>query len=229
MATRAGPASINFQKNGTLRQHPLVPGNDPLSVLTTLEKSPQWICPGQPGKGEYDWYKGLLATQLLQLIDTVYHVEPNEHGGLMPNSHFDQQVWDKAVKDIAALHIQWDPAKNIYVFADGTSLPVVKPPIYERQIWEIPQLGAQAQLVIERQSKDTILLILQHNEYKASRSPPPTSRSTAPPQKETLRRIPHQILPRRPQRGRIPINPTKKKNSPPEKPFRPKSPPAAKP
>jgi hypothetical protein len=155
-----------FQQNGSLRQHPLLPGNDPLSLLATLEKLPQWIYPTNVDKRIYAWYKGLLANQLLQLIDTVYHADMDERGRPMPHGYFDQRCWDKAVKDVAALHIKWDPAKNIYVFADGTALPVIKPPIYERQIWEIPQLGALAQLIIERQNKDTIRLILEHNEYE---------------------------------------------------------------
>lgn len=155
-----------FQKNGEWSGHPLLPSDNPLGVLDMLEHSPQWIYPGKTGSNEYDYAKKFLANQLLRLIDTVYRIEPDEHEDRLPGNHFDQPRWDKIVKDVTALHIKWDAAKNIYVFADGTSLPEIRNPIYMRQIWEIPGLGPAAKLIIERKNKDWIFVILQHNEYQ---------------------------------------------------------------
>lgn len=72
-----------FRKNGTLRQHPLVPGNDPLSALPALEKSPQWIYPAGKDKDGYSRdgnAKYSLEDQLLRLVDTVYRVERERDG-----------------------------------------------------------------------------------------------------------------------------------------------------
>ena len=152
-----------FRKNGKLREHPLRPSNNPLRVLDNLEHSPLWIYRDLPGSPGYQWAKGLLAEQLLRLIDTVYRIEPDQHGHRLPHEHFDAQRWDRAVREVAALDIRWDAAKNRYGFADGTALPEVSKPIHRRQMWEVPGLGRHANLICERLNNDYVLLRLERS------------------------------------------------------------------
>ena len=57
------------------------------------------------------WNKGMLAVQLLRLMNTVYRVEPDQNGLLMPQDQFDPERWDKFVREVAALQIKWEPGK----------------------------------------------------------------------------------------------------------------------
>ncbi|HWB58485.1 MAG TPA: hypothetical protein VG733_03295 [Chthoniobacteraceae bacterium] len=148
-----------FRKNGVLRKQPLHPPDDPLAALEQLEHSPQWIFK-EINPGDTNWGRYFLANQLLALVNTVYHIEPEKNGN--PLAHFDAKQWDKIKADVAALHIKWDATKNIYVLADGTTLPEQKKPVYMRQIFDVPSLGADARLVIERQSKETVDIQLYH-------------------------------------------------------------------
>lgn len=152
-----------FRKNGTWRKSPLHPSNQPLELLAALERSPQWIY-GEPRDGtNHEWEKNQLAEQLLRLIRTVYQIETDQDGRMIPRDRFDPQQWDKIVKDVATLNIRWDVAKNIYVLADGSSLPEVKEPLHMRPIWKIPGLGPRANLIFERKNKDYILLRLERS------------------------------------------------------------------
>lgn len=153
-----------FQNNGTLRAHPLHPSNNPLAVLDRLQHSPQWIYRDKPGSGGYASDQDFIAEQLLSLIDTVYRIEPDQNGERLPCCYFDRKLWDKISKDVAALNIKWDAAKNIYVFADGTSLPEVKAPIYRRQIWDLPGISADAKLIVERTTTKIIQITLQYGQ-----------------------------------------------------------------
>jgi len=155
-----------FKKSGKWRTRPLVPSNEPLAVLDLVAHSPQWIYKEKQDDDPYGHAKNHLANELLQLIDTVYRIEPDSNGDRVPGVPFDQQRWNRIMKDVAALHIKWDTAKNIYVFANGTSLPEVKVPIYMRQIWDIASLGPAAKLIVERRNKDSVSMILQYNEYR---------------------------------------------------------------
>lgn len=142
-----------FRENGTIRAHPLAPGDDPLGTLGDA----MWIY----GKDESDRGKLYIARQLLQLVATVYRFEPD--GTDAPFSGgVGMKMWEKAVKEVATLHIRWDPEKNIYVFPDGHSLPEIPKPIYQRQIWEIPAPGPAGQVILERQDEKNILIIIDH-------------------------------------------------------------------
>jgi hypothetical protein len=163
-----------FQANGKLRAHPLHPSDNPLAALDKLEHSPQWIYRDKPGSDGYGRDQSFIANQLLSLIDTVYRIEPDENGDELSCCDFDPKSWNKIVKDVAALGIKWDPAKNIYVFAGGTSLPEVKTPIYKRQIWNLPQLSADAKLIIERANKNLIVIILQYSGHAGGSIPKST-------------------------------------------------------
>jgi hypothetical protein len=150
-----------FRRGGKLREHPLHPSDNPLGVL---EHSPQWVLRDEdPAGTNYQWEMNHLAQQLLGLIGTVYHIEPDHQGKRLPGDRFDRQQWDRIVKDVAALHIRWDAAKNIYVLADGGSLPDSKEPIYMRRIWKIPGLGPRADLIFERLNRIHILIRLERS------------------------------------------------------------------
>lgn len=158
-----------FQKNGKWRAHPLVPTDDPLSLLETFEKSPQWIPSAISGADSSNpLLKEFLAHQLLRLIETVYRVETDYRRMRFPENarEFDQQRWDKILKDVSALHIKWDPSKNIYVFADGTSLPQITKPVFLQQVLRIPELGPEALVVISRDDKDFITAELKYAKHK---------------------------------------------------------------
>jgi hypothetical protein len=151
-----------FSKNGKLREHPLQPANDPLAVLAKLEQSPQWsIYRGQ--RFTANEAKEYLANQLLRLIGSVYRPGPTEDGKWFEGEHFDQARWNGMVKDFAALHVKWDAAQNIYVFADGTSLPEIKKPSYRRCVWNLSELGPDSDLIIERTDKDHITIEVRHD------------------------------------------------------------------
>ena len=156
------PGAVDyFRKNGTLRQHLLVPGNDPFPVLPALEKSPQWtIYPtgkdktGYPldGNGKY-----FVQDQLLRLVDTVYRAKRDRDGYIDMGKRAPDQYWEGAMKDIAALHIHWDAGKQMYVFPDGHTLPDNTPTVYKRQIWELPFAKVPSRLIFERRDKDYIV------------------------------------------------------------------------
>lgn len=159
-----------FRKSGKWRERPLHPSSQPMEILTKLENSPQWIY--DDFRGDVDdisrdmndqWIRNHLAEQLLRLVGSVYRIETAQDGRMIPRDRFDPQQWDKIVKDVAALDIRWDVAKNIYVFADGSSLPEIKEPIHMRQIWKIPGLGPRANLIFERKNKDHVLLRLERS------------------------------------------------------------------
>ncbi len=152
-----------FRKSGKWRERPLHPSNQPLELLAALEGSPQWIY-GEPRNGKnHEWEKNQLAEQLLGLIRTVYRIETDQDGRMIPRDRFDPERWDKIVKEVTALNIRWDIAKNIYVLADGSSLPKVKKPIHMRRIWKIPGLSRDADLIFERKNKDCIQLRLERS------------------------------------------------------------------
>ena len=151
-----------FRKYGKLRDHPLQPSDDPLAVLAKYEQSPQWIYRRAHNGFTEDSGREYLANQLLQLVDSVYRLKPNQDGTWFEGEHFDQSRWDGVVKDFAALHVKWNPTQNIYVFADGTSLPEITKPSYRRCIWDLPELGPESNLIIERTDKDHIKMELRH-------------------------------------------------------------------
>lgn len=154
-----------FRKNGKLRQHPLQPSSNPLAVLARLEQSPQWLYGNKPESMDYVWGKQILADELIRLVASVYRLHPNPNGSYFEGEHFDQKRWDGIVGDFSALHVKWDSTQNNYVFADGTSLPEIKKPFYRRSVWEMPALGPEAQLIIERQDENTLKLIVCQSDW----------------------------------------------------------------
>ncbi|HWB58484.1 MAG TPA: hypothetical protein VG733_03290 [Chthoniobacteraceae bacterium] len=156
-----GAQMAYFQSNGKWRGHPLMPSNDPLGALDKLAASPEWKLSG-PGPGQR---KQLLANEILQSIDSIYRTEPDDDGNRLPGDDFDEKRWEQIEKDVAALHIKWDAAKNIYVRGDGTSLPPERKPLYQRQIWYVDSLGPDARVDVERKNKNTVSIRLSRTEH----------------------------------------------------------------
>jgi hypothetical protein len=153
-----------YQVHGTIRSHPLVPGNDPLAAVSHLVKSRQWIYsdlslqdtnyamifPDQDVREQ-----AMLMEQLLRLTDSVYRMPADALGNRLPCGEPPDLAWQKVVSDVSALKIKWDPRQNRYVFHDGTHLPELEKKIYQRQIWKLNGLGFNdANLVLERRSEE---------------------------------------------------------------------------
>jgi len=153
-----------FRQNGKWREHPLHPSNKPLELLEALQRSPQWILKDPNAGMNYEWQLNHLANQLLELIRTVYFIEPDQFGQRLPGCSFDPQQWKKIVADVEALNIRWNAGRNIYILPDGSSIREVKEPVYMRQIWKIPGLGPRADLIFERMDKDHVMLRLERSD-----------------------------------------------------------------
>ena len=156
-----------FRQNGKLRDRPLQPTDTPLAVLEKIEHSPQWIYPktsANPANPSNDQGKTMLIYQLLRLVDSVYRVPIGRYGDKMP-----AEEWSKTRGEFNKLGARWDGQQNMYVFPDGTHLPEVKPVYYRRNIWMLPTLGPEAQLVIERSSAETITIIVDYGEMRGLR------------------------------------------------------------
>lgn len=153
-----------FRRYGILRDRPLRPPAAPLAEWETIQHSPQWLFGKNSRRlGGFN-YETLLKIQLLRLVDTVYRVplEPYQRHQPVP-------PWDKLCEEFNKLGARWDGQQNCYVFADGTQLPEVKPAYYRRNIWPLPTLGPEAQLVIERTSADEIKTMVDYGERRGLR------------------------------------------------------------
>jgi hypothetical protein len=165
LAGQAEPAENHveyFRKNGKLREHPLHPGDDPLSLLARLQDSPQWP---YAGNADYEMGTHFLARQLLALVSSVYQVEPGSDTWKL-TGRFDRQNWEIITKIFAQLHVKWDAQQNRYTFSDGTTLPEAAKPVYRRQIWYLPSLGPDARLVLEREDPAHVFIMLWHSENR---------------------------------------------------------------
>jgi hypothetical protein len=104
--------------NMRLRVAPLVPGDQPFKAVDAFLASPASRLFGDRELAEGGLHR--LRNQILRLIDTVYRVEPDESGDLLP---WDDEAAEKILKEAWQLKIRWDAEANKYVFLDGTSLP----------------------------------------------------------------------------------------------------------
>jgi hypothetical protein len=77
-------------------------------------------------------------------------LESDGSDGPFSGCHFDEERWEKIVRDFPALGARWDEKRNTYVFADGSSLPEPKHKIYRRKIWALPSIGLDGRLIFER-------------------------------------------------------------------------------
>jgi hypothetical protein len=161
-----------FRKNGKLKDKPLLPTNDPLSILEQFEQSPQWLFGVTSEWPEPEHGKVLIIDQLLRLVDSVYRIEPDRYGSRFQRCAYDHSLWTKILTDFKALDVIWDPNKNIYTFKDGTYLPPVPVKHYRRQIWPLPSLGRASRLILERLDKKWVDVILERSDEKRKKFKP---------------------------------------------------------
>jgi hypothetical protein len=165
-----------YRSKGSIRATPLVPSNDPLSAITHLTSSKQWIYgdtnlqitdfsisfgPAEEARSE----KSMLMEQLLRLVDSVYRMPADVYGNRLPWGEPAEAAWQKIVADVSALTTQWDSRQDMFVFRDGRHLPIAAKKIYQRQIWKLADLGFEdAELVLERKSDSWVDVIVSHSE-----------------------------------------------------------------
>ena len=110
-----------FAKVGVLRARPLRPTPHPVQAFRTLLDSPQWFF---SKKAQSDWMKGIVARQVLRLVDSVRRLDEVENEGTLPR---DRNKHEDVFEALQMLRIQWDESQQIYTFRDGTSLaPLVR-------------------------------------------------------------------------------------------------------
>jgi len=160
-----------FDAHGQFRSRSLVPRNDPLSVLTDLTTSKQWIYAEptlrQPdhmsfGVSEDDQReRSMLMEQLLRLIDSVCRLPTDVYGNRLPCGEPPEPAWRKVVAGVTALSIHWDSKQQLFVFADGTHLSTPTPKIYQREIFRLEGMGyKEAELVFERKTERWVDVIV---------------------------------------------------------------------
>src|ERR1700726_851443 len=110
-----------FRSYGTIPAKPLNPTPKPFAAIEALAKSPRWIF-GDKNNRHYDDASGrrMLANQSLRLLDTVYRVEPDIDGDLIPSREPEEQ--QRRLVEASRLSIRWDACNNRYTFFDGTFL-----------------------------------------------------------------------------------------------------------
>jgi hypothetical protein len=112
-----------FSKHGTLRREPLKPSSRPFDDLANFEKSPRWRRTGTDLFEDDERRRHFLDEQMLRLIDTVYRLEPEKGGSLLPFGKQGAERRAKLIQEASSLQVQWDTKTHKYTFADATSLP----------------------------------------------------------------------------------------------------------
>jgi hypothetical protein len=141
-----------FREHGKLRDKPLAPTAEPLAALERFLKSSR--SPYLDKSRLFDEERGrqFLSEQVLRLLDSVYRVEPQEDGDLLPWGKAGAARRAEILRGATELKIRWEAAAGQYVFLDGTSLPPRIPPQYRRQTWK-PQIpGREIEITFERDS-----------------------------------------------------------------------------
>jgi hypothetical protein len=175
-----------FRKNGNLRSDPLVPTNDPLSALTNLMASTQWIYADAKLQQSYGFptgedasnnerEKAMLMEQLLRLIDSVYRLPTDVYGNRLPCGESPEPTWQKIVVDVSALKIKWDSQQQMYVFQNGLHLPKLTNKIHQREIWRLTGMGFEdAELILERKSDEWVDVMVSLTEKTGAKLKPAT-------------------------------------------------------
>jgi hypothetical protein len=161
-----------FRQHGLIRSKPLRPTDDPLSVLG--EAMQLWQLTHKDENRAMNIERFMLMEQLLRLIDSVYRLptdingfrltDMDEYGRLRDRPPQTQQQieakWEKCVRDVSLLGIKWDPQQNLYVRNDGSHLPPRPINHYRRAIWNLENLGIDAELILERYDENWVFCSL---------------------------------------------------------------------
>lgn len=161
-----------FRKYGRLRAKPLIPTPKPFDALHAFETSPRWHFktkkedPFDPDTRE----RILLGNQVLNLLDTVFRVEPDSMGLRIS---FDAEEQNKrVVAEASKLAIRWDSKASKYTFLDGTSLPELNPNRYRELFWKPTLAGLKVELDIQRESRRYVGVGLSEYSVAGKPSPP---------------------------------------------------------
>ncbi|MFN0054307.1 MAG: hypothetical protein ACKV0T_19195, partial [Planctomycetales bacterium] len=152
-----------FRQHGKLRAKPLQPAGNPFAELDKFSKSPRWIFK-QEGETDDTRARHFLGQQVLRLTESVYHVEPDDYGDLLPWDEKELTAqWKKITDDLTKIKFRWDSRQQKYLFADGTSLVEPIPKSYRREIWNpnIPNLNVE--VTIEREGRRRVYLLVNEN------------------------------------------------------------------
>ena len=98
----------------------------------------------------------MLANQSLRLLDTVYRVEPDIDGDLIPSREPEEQ--QRRLVEASRLSIRWDACNNRYTFFDGTFLQPLDLNSRRRNLWEPKVPLLKVELIIERESRRFALI-----------------------------------------------------------------------
>ncbi|HXY34853.1 MAG TPA: hypothetical protein VEI07_11540 [Planctomycetaceae bacterium] len=148
-----------FRKFGTLRARPLSPAANPVEALEAFEKSPRWYF-----KKDQPWdidqrERILLSNQVMNLLDTVYQVEPNSTGTFIG---FESEERNKRILLHASkLALRWDTKESKYTFLDGTSLQPPDPNRYSAHFWTPKIGGLKIEFTVKRDSRRYVGLGLE--------------------------------------------------------------------
>jgi hypothetical protein len=151
-----------FRKHGQFRAKLLVPSDRPFEVLEAFAKSPRWVFKEEKGLNDTERGRHYLTDQILRLIDSVYRVEPDMHGNLLPRRGRDAQERRKKIIDEATnLKIRWEPKGNRYTFLDGKTLPEPEVKQYRRETWQPEVPGREVKVILERQDRRFLSISVQ--------------------------------------------------------------------
>lgn len=160
-----------FRQHGELRAKPLRPTDDPFGEFEKFTRSPRWIYK-QDGDSDDSRGRHLIGQQVLRLSESVYHVEPDDYGDLLPWDKNELKAqWKKISGDTTKIKFRWDARQQKYVFADGTSLVEPVPKVYRIEIWNpnIPNLDVE--VTIEREGRHRVSLSVSENYWREVAAP----------------------------------------------------------
>ena len=163
-----------FRKVGKLRQKPLAPSSDPFGAIEAFAGSPRWPIKEDTPPHLKDRARQLMATQALRLIDTVYHANSDQFGGLLPFGANGARRRKTILGEASKLKVRWDAAAGRYTFLDGTSFPDPVVKLYRREIWRPEAPGLDVELIVERQRPGLVWACLVEN-YDAGKPAPGAS------------------------------------------------------
>jgi hypothetical protein len=160
-----------FHQFGTLRAKPLSPTARPVEALEAFEKSPRWYFKSL----NRDWWdcdhreRIYLGNQVMNLLDTVDRVEPDDSGKFISFGSDDRNK--TILRHASQLAIRWDAKESKYVFLDGTSLQQLDPDRYHTQFWTPKIAGLKIEFSVKRQSRRYVALGLQET-FESGRTGP---------------------------------------------------------
>jgi len=119
--------------------------------------------------------KSMLMEQLLRLIASVHRLPTDVYGNRLPCGEPPEPAWQNIVADVSALKIKRAPQQNLFVFQDGTHLPLADNKIYRRQIWKLAGIGFEdGELVLERKNQSWVEVMVSHSEKAGAALRPAT-------------------------------------------------------